>query len=530
VTDAASAKDRRDPQDRHDPQNRRYLALWFPFLPTDRLRPGKQETSEGPAEPRALIEKQQGALRLAAVDARAVELGLVPGLTLADARARVPDLLVADHDPLADADFLQRLADGCCRYTPLVAVRGADGLVLDITGCAHLFGGEAPLARDIFARLSRRKLAARCAIAGTPDAAFALARHGRQGAVPAGEEAQAVSGLPLRALGVAPEIVTALQRAGLKTIADLASRPRAPLAARFGDDLLARLDRTLGRIDIRITPHRAAPACIVERCFPEPIARSEDFEAALDMLLGKAVRILEERGEGGRNFEASFFRTDGRVRYIVVETGRPSRDRKSLMRLYREKLDSLADPIDPGFGFDLIRLAILHAETLDAAQTSLDGRQMQEEEIAALIERLSARFGRDRVLRYAPQDTHDPQREASLRPAVEARPETASWREPLPDDPPARPLHLFEPPQPIETLAEVPDGPPLRFRWRRVMHEIARAEGPERIAPEWWRRDAATRDYYRVEDSSGHRFWVFRDGLYGRDAERPRWFMHGLFA
>ena len=483
-----------------------------------------------PAEPLVLIDKVNGALRLAAVDRAALALGLTSGLTLSDARARAPAMVVMDADPAADAAFLTRIADACCRYTPLAAIDAPDGLTLDLTGCAHLYGGEEALRADLAQRLSRIGLSARMTLAGSPDAARALARFGKTAAVPPGGEAQAVGPLPIRALAVSPDIVLALSRAGLKTIADLADRPRPPLAARFGADLLACLDRTLGRVDMRITPHRPAPECIVERRFAEPVGRMEDFEGALDLLMGKAARLLEQRGEGGRVFEASFFRTDGIVRRVSIETGRPVRDPKIVMRLYREKLEALADPLDPGFGFDLIRLAVLTAEPLGVAQTSLDGRQATDDEIAGLIERLAARFGRDRVLRFTACDTHDPDREAGLTPAVEAAAKRAAWRKPEPDDPPARPLHLFEPPQPIETLAEVPDGPPLRFRWRRVMHEIARAEGPERIATEWWRRDAATRDYYRLEDASGHRFWVFRDGLYGRETERPRWFLHGLFA
>ena len=513
---------------------RRYLALWFPFLPTDRIRSaarrGATPDSAAPAEPFVLIEKIKGALRLAAVDQQALSQGLTPGLTLSDARARAPKMVVMDVDPAADAAFLESIADGCGRYTPLVAIDQPDGLVLDVTGCAHLFGGEAALRTDLTRRLERIGLTVRMTLAGTPDAARALARFGRTGAVAPGGEAEILCGLPIRALIIPAESVLALSRAGLKTIGDLAERPRAPLAARFGDDLLARLDRTLGRQDARITPHRPAPDCIVERRFAEPIGRTEDFEGALDLLMTKAAGILEQRGEGGRVFEASFFRTDGIVRRVHVETGRPSRDRKSVMRLFREKLEALADPLDPGFGFDLIRLAVLVMQPLDPAQASLDGRQVEDDEIAGLVERLVARFGRDRVQRFAARDTHDPDREAALIPALDPSPNAAIWRAPEPDDPPARPLHLFEPPQPIETLAEVPDGPPLRFRWRRMMHEIARAEGPERIATEWWRRDAATRDYYRVEDADGHRFWVFRDGLYGRETERPRWFLHGLFA
>ncbi|HYD43865.1 MAG TPA: DNA polymerase Y family protein, partial [Phenylobacterium sp.] len=214
------------------------------------------------------------------------------------------------------------------------------------------------------------------------------------------------------------------------------------------------------------------------------------------------------------------------------ETGRPSRDAAAVMRLYREKLDALADPLDPGFGFDLIRLAVLAAEPLAAAQADLEGRTSLTDQVGDLVDRLTARFGRERVIALTPIDTHDPDRAQHPRPAAEAASRPVRWPERRPDDPPTRPLQLFDPPQPIEAMAEVPDGPPVRFRWRRVQHAVACAEGPERLSPEWWRKpaDTLTRDYFRLEDADGRRFWVFREGLYERETKAPRWFLHGIFA
>lgn len=485
--------------------------------------------------PLVFVEKVQGALRLTALDRAARRAGLAPGLTLADARARVPGLAVLDHDPAADAAFLEAVADDCDRWTPLVALdmpEGVpDGLILDITGCAHLFGGEAALRMRLLAHLQRHGVSARAVIAGTPDAARALARSGQGGVVPPGGEAQAVAGLPVARLGVNAQIVTGLSRAGLKTIGDLAARPGTPLAARFGADLLIRLARTLGREDVRLVPRRPLPECIAERRFAEPIARTADIEATLALLVDDLALMLESRGEGGRAFEACFFRTDGAVRRLKIETARPLRDGVALARLWRERIEALADPLDPGFGFDLVRLGVMRAEKLTPAQVSLDGRAVEEEEVAALIDRLSVRLGRERVLRFLQRDTHDPDRASALVPADGASLPAL----PPPPEAPARPLTLFDPPQPVEALAEVPDGAPLRFRWRRVVHEVARAEGPERLAPEWWRQPEAapTRDYYRVENREGRRFWLFRAGLYEREAQAeagpPRWFLHGLF-
>jgi protein ImuB len=269
-----------------------------------------------------------------------------------------------------------------------------------------------------------------------------------------------------------------------------------------------------------------------ERRFAEPIARTEYALEVLGELAAEAVEVLEQAGEGGRRFEARFFRSDGQVLRLAVETGQPNRDVPALLRLFRERIDGLSDPIDPGFGFDLIRLDVPRAEPLGASQLKLEGGAVAEVELAALIDRLSTRLGRGRVRRFVPRDTHIPEQAELLLPATEAT-KFAAWPEVESGEPPLRPIHLFDPPQPIDhVVSDTPDGPPRRFRWRRTLHEVARMEGPERIAPEWWRRregQSLTRDYYRIEDVRGRRFWIFRHGLYG-EAERPAWYVHGLFA
>jgi protein ImuB len=512
---------------------RRYLALWFPFLATDRLRrTGAIPACGAPAEkPHVLVETQHGALRLVDCDPCAVRLGLTRGLTLADARARIPSLVALEAQPRADREFLEALAGFCDRFTPLVACDEPHGLVLDITGCAHLFGGEAGMI-DLVGRAMRRiGLALKAAIAGTPDAARASSRFGQGGIVPPGREEAALRPLPVAALEVEPETVVALSRAGLKTLADLAARPSQTLSTRFGEALTAKLGRILGREDCRITPLRPPPDCVVERHFAEPFADTASLEGVVARLIGEAARLLEARGDGGRAFEFAFFRSDGTVRRLAIETGRPSREAKALLRLYRERIETLADSLDPGFGFDAIKLSVPLCEPLGLPQHSLDGRAVEEEAVADLVDRLTARFGRDRVLRFATQDSHHPVRAAKALSAAAPQPQTP-WPEPEPGEPPTRPLQLFAPPQPVEAIAEVPDGPPIRFRWRRLTHDVARAEGPERIAPEWWRdgSDEPMRDYYRVEDAQGRRFWLYRTGFHEADSAPPRWFLHGLFA
>jgi len=529
VTDALSATACL-PSLQNSSQARRYLAAWFPFLPTDRLL---RRTGAAPDDaPLVVAEPVKGALRLSAVSREAARLGLGPGLTLADARARIPKLRVEAADPAADAALLERMADDCDRYTPVVTIDAPDGLLLDMTGCVDLFGGETALLREVGLRFRKGGVGVRIVIAGAPDTARALARYGRGGTVPSGGDAGAVRGLPVGALRLPEEARVALVRAGLKTIGDLADRPSQALVARFGDQMIVKLRRTLGYELGPVTPRRIVAVCSAEQRFAEPIGRMEDVEGVLAALAAEACTLLAERREGGRIFEASFFRADGAVRRIAVETGRPLRDVASLMRLFRERLETLADPVDPGFGFDLIRLSAPVVEPLDPAQVGLDGRRIDDDAVAELVERLSTRFGRERVLRFEPRDTHDPNRAVAMAPAVENRKTKAAWPALEPDEPPLRPVQMFVSPQPIDVTAQAPDSPPRQFIWRRTKHVVVRAEGPERISAEWWRRGihAPTRDYFRVEDSEGRRFWLFREGLYGGETSEPRWFMHGVFA
>lgn len=462
-------------------------------------------------------------MRLVALDAQTLSLGLSPGMALADARARVPELMTVDHDPAADAALLVRVADDCDRYTPMVALDPPDGLILDITGCTHGWGGEVGLAGDLVARLGRAGLSVQHALAETPDRARALARYGNE--------------LPIVALDLNEERTTALRRAGLTTIADLATRPRTPLAARFGAEMVAKLARVLGEEDIRITPRRVPPALFVLRRFAEPIAVTDYILAALEALTCEAQTALRERGEGGRRFAASLFRSDGDIRRLFIETGAPTRDPALLMRLFRERIEALVDPLDPGFGYDALRLDIAVTEPLGPVQPGLEGQAADEEDVAGLVDRLVTRLGAHRVQRLASRDTHIPEQACFAFPA-NAMPDPMPWPKPEASEPPLRPLHLFDPPQPILAIAEVPDGPPRRFQWRRRTHIVVRYEGPERIASEWWRRTEGyepgkgglTRDYFRVEDERGRRFWLFRHGLYGSEAPSPGWYLHGLFA
>ncbi len=475
-----------------------------------------------------MVERQRGAIRLTACDPEAMALGLAPGLTLADARARVPDLAVADADPVADLLWLERIADACDRFTPRVAIEPPDGLVLDITGCGHLFGGEYGLLEAVEARMRRWTGHLRHALANTPEGARALARFQT---APAASETAALRRLPVAALELDSETEAALRGAGLKTIDDLVSRPTGPLAARFGAELPDLLARILGKSGKPIAPRHTAPAWQFERRFAEPIARADDALRVIGELSAEAGQAMEARRQGGRRFTARLFRSDGHVVDLAVDCGQPLRDPARIMRLFTERIGALADPIDPGFGFDMIRLSVPRAEPLDFAQLELEGGAVHAEDVSALIDRLSVRAGSGRIRRFVPRDSHIPEQ------AVLALPATASdrqdWPAPPPGEPPRRPIHLFDPPQRVEVIAEEPDGPPRSFRWQRTLHEVTRFEGPERIAAEWWHRapgdPGLTRDYYRVEDMRGRRLWLFRHGL-NDERPTPLWYVHGLFA
>jgi protein ImuB len=351
--------------------------------------------------------------------------------------------------------------------------------------------------------------------------------------VPRGEAEAAALPLPIAALRIDAGIVADLKTSGLTCVRDLAMRPRAPFAARFGEELLLRLDQALGRADEPISPRLPLPAAMAEQRFPDPIAREADVLGTIEQLGGRLADVLERRGEGGRVFQVALFRADGTVHRLEIGTGAPLRDPPRIRKLFEERLAVLGDACDPGFGYDMVRLSALVTERADPAQTGLAGDD-HAEELAHLIDRLGARFGLRRVTRLVPQDTHIPEYAVMDVPA-HAPQSRAALMPPVEQDTlaAARPLRLLARPEPVEAIAEVPDGPPIRFSWRHVSHQVARAEGPERIAMEWWRDNRGnqlTRDYFRVEDGDGSRMWLFREGLFGNEVKNPRWYLQGLFA
>lgn len=522
---------------------RRILSLQLPRLPTDRVkRLHIYDDDSVEFNPHVVITKKQNTIVIIAVDDNAAKIGLEPGLSLAHAQAICSDLKVIDEDKAADTQTLNDIANWCDRFTPLVALDFLYGLFLDITGCDHLFGSERNLIDSLCHSLNLQGFIVNAAIAGTAVCARTMARAVAGAIVADGEEAAAVSPLPVYALGADNEITRGLRRAGLKTIGDVVARTPSEITARFGASFTALLQEAIGQSASPINPRKPLPDYLVEKRFAEPIATALSISSTLRLLADKLILSMERYGKGARLIEANFFRTDGVVRTISVEAGHPVTQTQVIIRLFRERLETLADPIDPGFGFDLIRLSASHVESVNQEQRDFDTRTHDDAELFNLIDRIAARIGTNRIIAYLPQDTHIPE-QAAVAAAAQVHLSTARsarWTERIKGEPPLRPLRLFDKPEPVKVIAEVPDGPPMQFVWRRLAHRVVLVEGPERIASEWWhKKQKLTRDYFRVEDAAGMRFWLYRDGLYDNELTKTsedgkripaNWFIHGTFA
>ncbi|WP_417461621.1 Y-family DNA polymerase [Kordiimonas sp.] len=501
------------------------------------LRPVSQPQNSGQQgkDPLALTETVDQTQKLYAVCPQASALGLRANMTLAEARAINPTLATSQANRVADAASLQKLARYMVRYSPLVSTDGRDGLLIDATGCAHLFGGESAMLAGMTSLLGKAGITACVAMAETVGAAWALARY-RRGSITDGTTSlKALEGLPVRALRLDEASITTLGRLGLKTIGSLTSLPRASLARRFRGNpakavtaLLEKLDQTLGRRDEPINPLIPLPEWQVRQAFIEPAQHLETVEHAATGLAQDLANVLMEAGRGAKRLMFSAYRVDGTVQDLVVGISRPSRDAAHFMRLLSEKIKDL----DAGFGFDLIMLSALESERLAPAQVG-DLRQEEAQAAAKLMDKLAARLGPGSVAKLKHCASHIPERAQQITTADE---KDLGWAD-CAADKARRPMRLLPHPEAVDVLSAVPEGAPKSFRWRRVDHKVVKAEGPERIACEWWLNPHDnTRDYYRVEVSSGARFWLFRHGLYGvpgvrpGESQQPHWYLHGFFA
>ena len=501
---------------------RRVVSLWLPAWPTDRLR------KLGVPPDGALVTATHDGRRrvIAAVDAIAAQSGLYPGMPVAQGQAVVPELTVLEARPEDDAAALRRLAGWCLRYAPLTAAAPPDGVWIDVTGSAHLHGGETRLLRDLVSRLLAQGFAARAAVADTPGAAHAMARFGGQEVtvVPSGGQRAALARLPLGALRLPEATLDGLRLMGIEQIGALATLPRAPLVRRFDALVTTRLDQAFGGVPEAIEPAFPPELIQARLSFVEPLLTADAFATVIDRLTLDVCADMERYGGGARRLDLLFERVDGTTQAIGIGTARASRDTRHLSRLLKERIER----VDPGLGVEAMRLVVSRLDALTPVQTAarLTAADIEEPDIAPLLDRLSNRLGSERVYRVAPVDSSVPER--SVRQVQVQDKAVGTWPADLP-----RPVRLLDPPQPVEAMALLPDHPPMAFTWRRVRHRVRRADGPERIAGEWWKRNGETRsvrDYFRVEDEDGQRYWLFRRG----DGETAvsgdmRWFLHGFF-
>jgi protein ImuB len=509
--------------------------------------------SDAPPEvPLALVVEAAHGAMIHAVNETAMAGGARRGMRLTDARALNPALQIRPADLAAEEAQLADMARWARRWSPLVEVDRADGLRLDVSGVAHLFGGERGLVADVAACFDRAGFATRMAIAPTPAAAWGLARFGENGTICGRDIAAALAPLPVAALSLSPVATRTLERLGLKTIQTLAGIERRSLARRFreADNPLDALDRALGRKPEPLTGVRSEPPPRATLRLAEPVEHPEAASQALDLLVPRLVAELEARKLGARQLALTGYRVDGSLAEAAVATAIPSREVRHLKRLLADK----AATLDPGFGFDAFVLTADWAEPLGAAQDSLVEEPSGEAEIARLVDRLTVKLGASRVRRPSALESHLPERASGWEAAVFPSPSGEGKRRaapkgqgclkdsPYPSPSPegegrSRPQRLLDRPEAIAVIYATPEGLPRRFVWRRAVHDIARVAGPERIAPEWWRQpsSARLRDYYQVEDGAGRRYWIYREGVIGdgrgpdRQGLPPAWFIHGLF-
>ena len=517
----------------------RFAFVFLAYWPVERfLRENKGAREDGD-RPFALIASQAGGFRLAAVNLRAEKLGLVAGELLSDARARIPRLSTAEANPARDGKALIELARWCARFSPYVAPWPRDGetddaphgLIFDIVGCAHLFGGEENLIRAMETALTKLGFTARLAIADTIGAAIALCTHGKekQSIVPFGKQKDALKPLPVAALRLGEHNLASLNRLGLKRIGDVVDLPRAPLAARFGGELIRRLDQILGKAREPFSPLIPHAPYRVHAQLAEPISSKDHIVALAKKLAGDLVPVLTRDGKAAREYRLTLFRVDGKVTEIALRLARGTRDPAHAAKLFALRLNNFAQDYDAGFGFDAARLGVPDTENASPEQETLDseGDAAAKDHVSLLIDRLGSRLGVENVIRLFPRASHIPERAVMARAAAyHPQAKDANW-EGLPE---ARPFLMLPAVEPAEVVALLPEGPPRQFRWRSVVYSVAHAEGPERICSEWWRNESnRSRDYYTVEDEEGRRFWLYREGAYGAPAP-PRWFVHGVFA
>lgn len=497
---------------------RRFVSIWFPHLATDWFSLSQPQLHDVPFVLRA---PSHGRMMITAANAVAQVKGIDRGMVLADARAVEPRLHVLDDIPGLPEKLLRRLAEWCIRFTPYVGIDLPDGLLLDVTGCSHLWGGDEPYIEDIIKRLRARHYNVRAAMADTIGAAWAVARYGKSAAViESGRHYEAILSLPPEALRLGQEVVERLHKLGLHRISQFITISRLSLLRRFGPEFQRRLDQALGKSEELIQPVQPVEPYQERLPCPEPIVTATGIEIALEELLKMLCLRLSQEQKGLRTATFKGYRVDNKIEQIRIETNRPSHHVKHLFKLFSLKTAS----IEPAAGIELFVLEANKVEDHIPGQEKLwdGGGGLHDVRIAELIDRMGGKIGLKSIQRYLPAEHYWPERSVKLASSLHEEAMT-TWRTDRP-----RPLQLLPVPQRIEVTAPIPDYPPMLFVYKGRIHKITKADGPERIEQEWWLQQGQHRDYYRVEDEEGKRYWIFRSGFY--DDDKSAWFVHGFFA
>lgn len=501
---------------------RRYLSLYFPRFAVDRIEREKPALATTAF---AVVWEKRAHLYVVAVNDAAANAGLRAGMRLSDARALLPTLHVVMSDVDGDARWMQRMVEWCDRYSPLVEQDGADSIVADITGCAHLFGGEPTLLDAVQKRIGAMRFLVRAAIAPTHGAVWALSHYAQPCVVDERTLDAVLDVLPVRALRIADEIAVELGRVGLATIGQLRRIERDSIATRYGPQVPLRLDQALGRAEEALTPYRAAAPYRVVRAFAEPIGSTLAVEHVLLDLLTTLCARLEKEHRGARRYMLDCHRVDSSTVSIEVRTSQTGRSITHLMRLFSEKINAL----DAGFGIEMMALHADNVDTLVPRQLALPQYASEFDDdstLNELLDRMGLRLGFEHVCRIQIRESLLPEHATALVSVARATAASAAWPSYR-----VRPVRLLDVPSPIEIAEMIPGKFPTRIRIGHEMHHIVRAEGPERLTPEWWREQPARwseRDYYAIEDERGTRLWIFRETARGTASER--WFLHGQFA
>lgn len=496
---------------------KRFVAIWFCHLMTDWMMRRNPHLANIPF---VLATPERGRVIIKAVNAIAQHKGIYPEMVVADCRAILPDLHVFDYKVEQKERLLSALAEWCLRYTPISAVDMSDGLILDVSGCTHLWGGEIEYLKDIAAKFKGFGYTIRLAIADTIGTAWAISRFGTKAIIEPGKQWDTLLPLPPVALRLEQPLLYRLKKLGLYTIGSFIKMPRSALRRRFGNILLTRLDQALGQAIEVIEPIK--PVEPYQEWLPclEPIRTATAIEIAIQKLLDKLCETLDKDGKGLRSCTLKAFRIDSNIQQITISTTRASRNPKHLFKLFELKIST----IQPDLGFELFIMEGLVVEDIVPTQDALWNTTSKHNEanIAELLDKLAGKIGVDAIHRYLPDEHYLPERSLKRAATLDEQPQT-DWRTDLP-----RPVHLLQTPEAIEVTVPIPDYPPMLFIYKGMLHNVIKADGPERIEQEWWLQEGLYRDYYCLEDEHGARYWIFRLGSYSSGA--PKWFIHGFFA